>query len=75
MKTCLRIWLLLPLFLLGACNMQIVRPDDPTQPSNPTEREDTASLRPDQRRNPAWLYDLEAMPEVMITMSEFFASS
>ena len=69
MKTCLRIWLLLPLFLLGACNMQIVRPDDPTQPSNPTAREDTASLRPDQRRNPAWLYDLEAMPEVTITLT------
>ncbi|MBR1808784.1 MAG: CotH kinase family protein [Paludibacteraceae bacterium] len=66
---------LLSLCLLSACNFNpvIVNPDDKKPPvdSVPSQDDDTIDTRtPDQRRDPAYLYDLEAVPEIIITVTE-----
>ncbi len=59
--------------LLSSCNLIIINPDDTKQHSDtiPEQKEDSIDTRtPDQRRNPDYLYDLDAVPEIIITITE-----
>ena len=66
---------LLFLLLLSACNFNpvIINPDDKKPQTDsivPHDTDTTDTRTPDQRRDPQYLYDIDAVPEITIIITE-----
>ena len=55
--------------LLTACNFSIINPDD-TEQHNPAVTDTTDDRTPDQKRDISYLFDLDALPVITITVTD-----